>query len=336
VNSASTANSLSSANSSSSANFSTSREILRLGEALFRSRSWTPIPLALWIIIHARPRRRWIVRGMLLAIVGLALRLWAVAHIGPNSRTRGEGPSRQATGGPYAFLAHPLYLANAILSEGLVIASGAGWPLLQTLFPWIWFAQYGPIMLWEEETLRRRFGTIRTRASESGYENGGSGGLDGHQRIMCAPTQPQPSSDGFATRSPRIYPEGGEIVREEALRLKPGAMEERSSLKRAASRGDRSLETEKRHPPRYFVDDHETLPYPSFPPVRVGLRLARNRPGKTSRTHSERGHGRKELALWQVAWESERRTRQSVLLFLGALALSALWRSVAGRKKSAP
>ena len=69
-------------------------------------------------------------------------------------------------------------------------------------------------------------------------------------------TQPQPSSDGFATRSPRIYPEGGEIVREEALRLKPGATEERSSLTRAASCGDRSLDMEKCHPPRYFAHDH--------------------------------------------------------------------------------
>jgi len=87
-------------------------------------------------------------------------------------------------------------------------------------------------------------------------------------------TQPQPSSDGFATRSPRIYPEGGRTVREEALRLKPGATEERSSLTRAVSRGDRSLETEKRHPPRYFVDDHETLSYTRKSPVGAGERFA--------------------------------------------------------------
>jgi len=34
--------------------------------------------------------------------------------------------------------------------------------------------------------------------------------------VHATQPQTQPASDGFATRSPRIYPEGGEIVREEA------------------------------------------------------------------------------------------------------------------------
>ena len=129
---------------------------LRGGRALFRARSWTPVPLAVWIVARARPRREWMVPSLVVATAGLALRLWAVAHIGPESRSRGRGPDHVATRGPYARVKHPLYLANGILSEGLIIAAGAGWPWLQVLFPWLWLAQYGPIMLWEEGTLRAR------------------------------------------------------------------------------------------------------------------------------------------------------------------------------------
>ena len=111
------------------------------------------MPLALWIVARARPRREWLAPGLVTVCVGLVLRLWAVAHIGPQSRTRGRGPAHLATGGPYTVLRHPLYFANGLLSEGLITVAGAGWPWLQTLFPWLWLAQYGPIMFWEDASL---------------------------------------------------------------------------------------------------------------------------------------------------------------------------------------
>ena len=141
--------------------------ILTLGQVLFRSRSWTPVPLAVWMAANGRPRGRWVVPGMALTSVGLALRFWAVAHIGPKSRTRSEeGPDHRAAGGPYRVLTHPLYVANALVSEGLVVVSGAGWPWLQIALPWLWLLEYGPIMLCEEAKLRQRFREARRRVVE--------------------------------------------------------------------------------------------------------------------------------------------------------------------------
>jgi len=124
--------------------------LVRAGRLLFRLRSWTPVPLMLWIAARANPERRWVARGLLLTVLGLLARLWAVAHIGPKSRTRTEKTTECVVSGPYALVDHPLYAANGILSEGLLVVAGSGWPWLQILFPWIWLAQYGPIMVWEE------------------------------------------------------------------------------------------------------------------------------------------------------------------------------------------
>lgn len=126
-----------------------------LGAVLFRHRDWTPVPLAVWLIIKARPRLRdMAVAGVLIA-AGLALRLWAVAYIGPASRTRnGAAPPRRVVDGPYRTLRHPLYLGNGILSEGLVLASGAGRRWMPYVMPLLMLAQYGPIIACEETALR--------------------------------------------------------------------------------------------------------------------------------------------------------------------------------------
>ncbi len=126
-----------------------------LGAVLFRHRDWTPVPLAVWLIVKARPRLRdMAVAGVLIA-AGLALRLWAVAYIGPASRTRdGAAPPCRVVDGPYRTLLHPLYLGNGILSQGLVLASGAGRRWMPYVMPLLMLAQYGPIIAWEETALR--------------------------------------------------------------------------------------------------------------------------------------------------------------------------------------
>ncbi len=121
-----------------------------LGAALFRARSWTPLPLALLAVVKARPRRTLLLPGLIMVLVGLLLRLWAAIWVGPSSRTRRtDPPTERVAGGPYALLAHPIYTANGILSTGLLTLSGSWWPWLQSLFPALWLAQYGPIMRWE-------------------------------------------------------------------------------------------------------------------------------------------------------------------------------------------
>ncbi len=98
----------------------------RIEGFLFRHRDRL---LALWGIVAAvlawPPRAApW---SVILLGCGFALRLWARAHIGPHSRGRSlEAPERCA-GGPYRFLAHPLYAANLLVLSALAfVLAGPG------------------------------------------------------------------------------------------------------------------------------------------------------------------------------------------------------------------
>lgn len=129
--------------------------LCRVGRFFFRTRDRTPVPFAIAVALGSRTRFRRRLPGIALLATGLALRLWAVRHIGPDSRSRGHGPRFLARGGPYTHLRHPLYAANAILSEGLVLTSGTSATWLPFLFPFIWLAYYLPIIIWEDYTLSR-------------------------------------------------------------------------------------------------------------------------------------------------------------------------------------
>lgn len=57
-----------------------------------------------------------------LLVAGLALRLWARAHIGPHSRGRNLSAPERCVGGPYRWVGHPLYLANLLVVGSLGLA----------------------------------------------------------------------------------------------------------------------------------------------------------------------------------------------------------------------
>ena len=85
--------------------------LIALGEWFFRQRSWTPIPfmlaLALFSFRESRDVFCW-VPGFVLLVCGEGLRIWGVAVVGKESRTRGGGVGRLATHGPYAYVRNPL------------------------------------------------------------------------------------------------------------------------------------------------------------------------------------------------------------------------------------
>ena len=60
-----------------------------------------------------------------------------------------------ATIGPYRFVRHPFYLANALIDAGLVVMAG-WWPLAVVLPLW-WLAIYIPVIRGEERYLSREF-----------------------------------------------------------------------------------------------------------------------------------------------------------------------------------
>jgi len=133
--------------------------VITLGEWFFRQRSWTPIPFLLLLIFcpadHASNLVTW-VPGLLVIALGEGLRLWGVAVIGKESRTRGGGVVKLATEGPYAHVRNPLYLGNLLLTIGAALISQLLWmvPVVIVLY----LVQYIPIVLWEERVLAQRLG----------------------------------------------------------------------------------------------------------------------------------------------------------------------------------
>ncbi|MEO6212273.1 MAG: isoprenylcysteine carboxylmethyltransferase family protein [Vicinamibacterales bacterium] len=131
----------------------------RAGGWAFRQRSWLPVPLALILVVvrtGATEANTPIALGLVLVTGGLALRLWAVRHIGDISRTRANRSGALQTSGPYAVVRNPLYCANWLLWTGFTLASELIWMLP---IAWLVFAlQYGAIVRWEERFMRAQFG----------------------------------------------------------------------------------------------------------------------------------------------------------------------------------
>ena len=130
-----------------------------LGAVFFRHRSWTPIPflllLALVTFRESADALTWI-PGLGLLTFGEGIRIWSVAVIGKDSRTRGSSAVRLVTDGPYACVRNPLYAGNLLLTFGTTLISELLWclPIVAALF----LIQYVPIVLWEEQVMRERFG----------------------------------------------------------------------------------------------------------------------------------------------------------------------------------
>ena len=84
---------------------------------------------------------------MLCLILGAWLHTWAKGCLRQNRVV--------ATIGPYRFVRHPFYLANALIDAGLVVMAG-WWPLALALPLW-WLAIYLPVIRGEERYLAEKF-----------------------------------------------------------------------------------------------------------------------------------------------------------------------------------
>jgi protein-S-isoprenylcysteine O-methyltransferase Ste14 len=125
------------------------------GAWLFRYRSSLPVPLALILVLvrKGETAAHWVlVAGPLLVLIGEALRLWAVRHIGTISRTRTTRYGPLISDGPYAIVRNPLYVGNWFLWTGFAVWSGLLWMLPVA---WLLFVlQYRAIAKWEGSFLR--------------------------------------------------------------------------------------------------------------------------------------------------------------------------------------
>lgn len=131
-------------------------KIEKLGEILFRLRDYTPIPIIICAILFAQPTLLTLVVGGLVALTGELLRTYGVAYIGTISRTRSYSNGQLVQEGPFALLRNPLYFGNLVLSLGLSLMCNVTW--LPFVVVAVFYAQYIPVVAWEERKLTHIFG----------------------------------------------------------------------------------------------------------------------------------------------------------------------------------
>ncbi|MBN2089743.1 isoprenylcysteine carboxylmethyltransferase family protein [candidate division KSB1 bacterium] len=129
-------------------------------EKIFNYRSYTPIPLAIAVLILAKPTLYSFLGGLFLVIIGELTRIWGVGYAGGATRTTsGVGGDVLIISGAFAHVRNPLYLGNFLLSLGLCIMAWPWMPWMLLIYLLFFGIQYGLIISKEEEHLRGKFGS---------------------------------------------------------------------------------------------------------------------------------------------------------------------------------
>ena len=129
------------------------------GNFLFKYRSYTPIPLALYILYNSHPEIQNVLIGFILISIGESLRMWAVSYAGGITRTTNVGAPSLCTSGPYGYTRNPLYIGNMIIYSGVVFVAGSLNILSMLIVTWAFFIiQYYLIINLEQNTLIDIFG----------------------------------------------------------------------------------------------------------------------------------------------------------------------------------
>lgn len=144
---------------------------LRDGDWLFRWRSYFPlalVPLLVGgVLVDPGPfatrqaERLWEACALLVALAGLAVRIWAVgtAPAGTSERsTVGPRASELRTKGVYSVIRHPLYVANGLMGLGLALFPGLWYLGVITIGATLLY--YERIAAREEAFLEERFGPL--------------------------------------------------------------------------------------------------------------------------------------------------------------------------------
>ncbi len=137
---------------------------LRLGRALFRYRSVTPLPVIaavaflLWRSRGIADPTPFLAAGFCVALLGQVLRFYTLSWV--QDGTSGQDDVLEAkqlnTRGPYARVRNPLYVGNLLICAGLMIAAHDVWAALVGLA--FFFGEYFFIIRAEEDFLRSQFG----------------------------------------------------------------------------------------------------------------------------------------------------------------------------------
>jgi protein-S-isoprenylcysteine O-methyltransferase Ste14 len=144
-------------------------QFLRDGDRLFRLRSHFPLLLIPVLVggicysgvpfVSGVVERIWESWSVVVALLGLALRVWAVgtAPEGTSERsTTSPRASQLRTTGLYSMLRHPLYLANGLMALGIALFPGIWYlPLIVALATVL---DYERVAAREEQFLESQFG----------------------------------------------------------------------------------------------------------------------------------------------------------------------------------
>jgi protein-S-isoprenylcysteine O-methyltransferase Ste14 len=127
----------------------------KLGNILFKYRSYTPLPFVFLMILFMNPTPLSMVVGFMILLIGESIRIWSVSYAGSETRTTsGVGGSNLVTQGPYALIRNPLYWGNIMMYVGIGIMSNALYPMLLIIAAAYFIFQYYLIIFNEEDYLR--------------------------------------------------------------------------------------------------------------------------------------------------------------------------------------
>lgn len=112
-----------------------------------RFRQFVGIAFLILLTIVGTPKPTWFWPGVVFAVLGIAVRLWASGHV--------KKDKELALTGPYAFVRHPLYVGNHLITFGFCLASGLWWSLLAWIVLGLYF--YPQTIRDEDRLLARLF-----------------------------------------------------------------------------------------------------------------------------------------------------------------------------------
>lgn len=133
-----------------------------IGGWLFKRRTSIPLPLALLLLLVPASASNWSLStqqaliGIPVVLLGEAIRLWGVHHIGVISRTRSDRLGPLIDTGPFSLVRNPLYLGNILLWLGFSLAARLVW--LAPVVVIVLALEYHAIVRWEEQLLAARIG----------------------------------------------------------------------------------------------------------------------------------------------------------------------------------
>ena len=115
---------------------------------LFRRRTLIVLLAMVWLTFFARPNAVWLTVGIFIAVLAEAWRIWSAGTI--------HKTESLTTGGPYAYVRHPLYLGSFAHAVAYCFMSGRWESFL--VVPPLFIMLYGAAVATEEAMLCKLFG----------------------------------------------------------------------------------------------------------------------------------------------------------------------------------